>query len=418
MARPVENEYGNTLNSLFNLRGSEDILGTERIEKALSELGNPQNDYKTIHIAGTNGKGSVAVMVSSVLQRAGFRVGLYTSPHLVDFRERIRVNGKKIGKKETVEIFQKVKKHESGMTFFEFATAMAFLYFKEKGVDYAVIEVGLGGRLDATNVIVPEVSVITNISNDHEELLGDTIERIAYEKACIIKKGVPVVTGAKGSALEVIKDYAKKKKSRTFVADKVPHRIDETDEYQIIDYGGKKITLPLLGNFQLENASVALKTLEVLNIEEVTDEAIIGGMWNAKWPARMQVVARNPMIILDGAHNLAGAKALADSVKDISGKRKIVALVGIKKGKDYRKILKEFERISDFMIFSESSFKPHDCRMLLAAIKGHGIAVKDIKKALGFAKYMAEKNGTILVAGSLYFVGDVMHVIWPNKSSF
>ncbi len=409
MTSPTDKQYRQTLDYIYNLHSSKSILGLERIQKTLEKLGNPERDFKSIHVAGTNGKGSVVAMLSSVLNESGLRVGMYTSPHLVDFRERIQINGKKITKKQVVDLTEEIKKIDSEMTFFEFATAMAFLYFKKKKVDYAVVEVGLGGRLDATNVLVPVLSVITNVSNDHEEILGKHVDQIAFEKASIIKEGVPVVTDVTGSVKLVIWDYAKSMNAPRMEVENKALRLDIDDEKQKIEIAGKKYNLPLLGNFQLDNVSVAIQTLEILkeNEKKITQKSIKTGLEKVEWPGRMQIVSKNPLMIIDGAHNLAGVRSLIQSITGMY-EGKIVPVIGIKKTKDYKEMLKEFEKISDFMIFSKSNVSPVDPKELLECVHGNGIAVDDINKAIGFAKYLCRDEGMILVTGSLYFVGNVM----------
>ena len=213
--------YDNVIKYLYSLerkKGSK--LGLKNIKELLRKINNPEKDLKCIHVAGTNGKGSVCAMISSVLQEAGYKVGMYTSPHLSDFRERFLINNKKISKKNIIKYFLEVKKFVDEQTFFEVITAMAFLYFKAEKVDFLVLEVGLGGRLDATNVVRPLISVITNVDIEHTDFLGKKIERIAYEKAGIIKENIPVVTGARGKSLSTIKRICKEKNSELFISKK------------------------------------------------------------------------------------------------------------------------------------------------------------------------------------------------------
>ncbi|MBN2101949.1 MAG: bifunctional folylpolyglutamate synthase/dihydrofolate synthase [Candidatus Aenigmarchaeota archaeon] len=409
MANLTDKKYRETLDYIYNLHSSKSILGLERIKKALKNLGSPEKSFKSIHVAGTNGKGSVVAMISSVLKESGLKVGMYTSPHLVDFRERIQINGRKITKKDVVELSEEIKNIDSDMTYFEFVTAMAFLYFKKKKVDYGVIEVGLGGRIDATNVILPELCVITNVSNDHEEILGSHVEQIAAEKAGIIKEGIPVVTDVKDGVKIVVWDYAKSMNAPFITVEDKAVRLDVSDEKQVIEISGKKYGLPLLGNFQLDNVSIALKALEILKNDEkkITEKSIKSGIEKTKWPGRMQVISRNPLIIIDGAHNIEGVRSLINSIKSMY-EGKIVPVIGIKKTKNYREMLKEFEKIADFIIFSKSNVEPADPKELLECVSGHGIAVEDIRKAIGFAKYLCRDEGMILITGSLYFVGNVM----------
>ena len=241
-------EYKKILKYLYGLETPEVKLGLDNIQLLLDKIGNPEKKLKCIHVAGTNGKGSVCAMLFYILKEAGFKVGLYTSPHLKKFNERIRINGNFITDREIVEYFLKVKPHITNQSFFEITTAMAFLYFCEKNVDYAVMEVGLGGRLDATNVATPIVSIITNIGLEHTELLGDTIEKIAFEKAGIIKKNIPVVTGAKGNALKVIKKISKSRNAQLFLA----------ENFKDVEFNH------LNGSFQQQNKNIALTAISVL----------------------------------------------------------------------------------------------------------------------------------------------------------
>ena len=214
-------DYERILKYLYSLESSKIKLGLENIQALLQKINNPEKELRCIHVAGTNGKGSVCAMLSHILREAGYEVGLYTSPHLKKFNERIRINNKLISDKEIVDYFLKIKPHITNQSFFEITTAIAFLYFKEKHADFVVLETGLGGRLDATNVVVPLVSVITNVGLEHTELLGNTIEKIAFEKAGIIKNKVPVVAGAKGKALEAIKRIAKERNAPLYSVKKL-----------------------------------------------------------------------------------------------------------------------------------------------------------------------------------------------------
>jgi len=275
--------YNQILKELYSLESVKFKQTLANMRLLLKKLNNPEKKLKCIHVAGTNGKGSVCAMISSILQEAGYKVGMYTSPHLKRFNERIRINNKLITDKDIVKYYLRVKKHVTDQTFFEMTTAMAFLYFKEKNVDFAVLETGLGGRLDTTNVITPLISIITNIGLEHTEYLGNTIEKIAQEKAGIIKENIPVVTAAEGIALATIKNASNNKNSKLII---INNKI-------IKNY--KNIKLNLKGVFQIENAAIAAKTIEILKNNSkiiINKKNIINGLKNAKWPGRFQFIAK------------------------------------------------------------------------------------------------------------------------------
>ena len=407
--------YDQTISQIYKLTGSEHKghfnLSLKNIKLLLKKLNNPEKELKVIHIAGTNGKGSVCAMLSSILKEANYRVGMYTSPHLKDFRERFLINNKKISKKDIVKYYKKIKPHITSQTFFEVITAMAFLYFKEKKVDYLIAEVGLGGRLDATNVIIPLISVITNIGLEHQEYLGETIEEIAFEKAGIIKNKIFVITGAKGSALKVIKKIAKKNNSKLY-----------TNKKPI-----KGFTLKLKGEFQLENASIAIETIKALNKHynlKIKTQHIKTGLLNTIWHGRLEYIGvskRNPMykkspiskhieknILVDCAHNLDAVKALKKELKKIKNFKKLYLITGMLKDKDYTNILKELTPLTKQIILVKPSIpRALDPKILAKHVK-NCIIIQNPKKALKYAKKTANKDDLILITGSIYVVGEVI----------
>src|SRR3989339_964970 len=322
--------YKQTLDYIYNLKGSEYKgnfnLSLGNVKVLLRKLGNPEKSLKVIHVAGTNGKGSVCAMIASILREAGYKVGMYTSPHLKDFRERFLINGVKISEKELVRYFAKVKPFVTNQTFFEVITAMAFLYFNDKNVDFLVLEVGMGGRLDATNVVNPLVSVITNIGLEHQDYLGNTVEKIAYEKAGIVKEGKPVVTGASGAALNVIKKVAKERNAPLSLVKPI-----------------RKIPLRLKGDFQRINASIVWETIKVLNKEynlKVNNSKIKKGLLKTKWPGRLEFISSN--VLVDCAHNPEAVKALKkELIKIKKNYKKIYLIIAMLKDKDYKTMLKE-----------------------------------------------------------------------------
>jgi len=389
------------LNYLYSLESPKIKLGLHGIQELLNKIGNPEINLKCIHVAGTNGKGSVCAMLQSILAGAGYKVGMYTSPHLKRFNERIRINDSLISDKELVEYFIKVKPHITSQSFFEITTAMAFLYFADKKVDFAVLETGLGGRLDATNVITPLVSVITNIGLEHTDLLGNTIEKIAFEKAGIIKKNVPVITGAKGNALKVIKKIAKGKNAPLI----------KTRKYPKIEFKH------LNGEFQQQNKDIALTTIDTLkklNLIKINKNQIIEGIQKTKWPGRMQFISKN--VLVDCAHNADCFKILKNELLRLKKEKnieRIVFVIGIQKDKDIANMLKIISPLIFSAIFTKSknpkAIEPKYLSKLIKKLnkKTDAMNIYDPKKALKYAKKIAGKNDLIVVAGSIYMVGEI-----------
>ena len=388
------------LQYLYSLESPVIKLGVDRIQNLLDKIGNPERNLKCIHVAGTNGKGSVCSMIFHALKEAGCKVGLYTSPHLKRFNERIRVNESLITDKELVEYFLKIKPHITSQSFFEITTAMAFLHFKEKNVDFAVMEVGLGGRLDATNVIVPLVSVITNVGFEHTDILGNTIERIAFEKAGIIKISVPVVTGAEGKALAVLKKIARERNAPLFLQGK--HR---------------RIKFKYLkGEFQQNNKDTALTTLEILKKYhkiEINDKTIIKGIEKTEWHGRFQFLSKH--VLIDCAHNPDGMKLLVNELKKLKFKE-FIFVAGFSQDKDVKGILKIIQPLTSSIIFTKSkNEKASNPAQLLRAFnslnkknKINKLIIKNPKKALNYAKKISKKEDLIVVCGSIYMVGEVL----------
>ena len=396
--------YKKILKYLYSLESPKIKLGLDRIQGLLGKIGNPEKELKCIHVAGTNGKGSVCAMIFCILKEAGYKVGLYTSPHLKRFNERIRINNKEITDKEIVEYFLKVKPFITNQSFFEITTAMAFLNFREKNVDFAVLEVGLGGRLDATNVAVPLVSAITNIGIEHTELLGKTIEKIAFEKAGIIKNNVPVVTGAKGRALEVIKKIARQRNAPLFLAKK----------YKNIKFGY------LNGNFQQKNKDIALTTINIFkkyNQIKINGKQIMNGIKKTKWQGRLEFVSKN--VLVDCAHNPSGFAVLKKELSIIKKQKNIknfIFVVGMQNDKDIPIMLKTIKPLISTIIFTKSknekAAKPEDLLKNFNKLnQNKQIQIKIIenpKKALKYAKKISGKKDLIVVTGSIYLVGEVV----------
>jgi len=383
--------YEKVLKELYGIKEWKFKLGLKNMKILLNKLNNPEQKLKCIHVAGTNGKGSVCAMISSVLQEAGYKVGMYTSPHLKKFNERIRINNKLISDKEIVEYYLRVKKNVTKQSFFEITTAMMFLYFKDKKVDFVVLEVGMGGRLDSTNVINPLISIITNIGYEHTDRLGKKIEKIAYEKSGIIKKNILVVTGAKSIALETIKNIANKKNSTLFA----------------VNYKGNPIfDLNLNGFFQQKNAALAVTVLEILNGNKkikINEKNIESGLKNIEWPGRFQYIDKN--IIIDCTHNPEGFKTIFNELKHLKYK-KLIMVLGFSLDKDIKAISKiiKADKIILTQADNERAAKTKDIKRFFK----NPIIIKNSKEALRYAKKIAGRKDIVLVAGSIYVVGEVM----------
>ncbi|MCG2826543.1 MAG: bifunctional folylpolyglutamate synthase/dihydrofolate synthase [Thermoplasmatales archaeon] len=417
--------YKQSLEYVYSLESFGIKLGLDRIRFLLRKFGNPEKKMRIIHVAGTNGKGSVCAMLGSVL-REKYDVGVYTSPHLVDIRERITINGRMISKNDFSRIMTEIKKINvpscfGHPTFFETLTAVALKYFHEKKVDFAVVEVGLGGRLDATNIVKPLFSVITNVSMEHEDVLGNTLEKIAGEKAGIIKKNVPVVTSAKSKkVLAVIKRICREKGCRLINAGenvkirKIGHNLDG----QFFNLQTKKnkyfnLRIPFLGKHQLVNAATALSVIELLGGFSEMD--VRNGFSKTKWPGRLEIINKNPLIVVDGAHNPDCMRKLKPAVIEYFNYDKLILVLGILSDKNIKKMVKIIAPPSDIVVITKpDTVRAADPEIIKNEAEKYirTVVVKDnVKNALDYAKSIANKNDMILVTGSLYTVGDVKRVI-------
>ncbi|MGI5899845.1 MAG: bifunctional folylpolyglutamate synthase/dihydrofolate synthase [Christensenellales bacterium] len=390
---------------------------------ALMELlGNPHKRLKCIHVAGTNGKGSICAYIERVLRAQGYKTGLYTSPYLQRYNERIRVDGMPIDDDDLAVAVSKVKAavdilHERDIrpTEFEVGTAAAFLWFQMAGVDYAIIEVGLGGRLDPTNIITPLVSVIGNIGIDHEKILGDTVEQIAAEKAGIIKPGVPVVMYPQGESVRKVVEEVARRNSSPFIyveKDKIEN-VDVDLRGASFGYAGFDIRINIPGKHQVLNGATALRALLALRELEIDgaemgDESVVEGFKKAFWPGRLEWMSEN--IIIDGAHNPQGAKALADYVKDFLPGKKIALIFGVQQQKPYEGIAEELARVADFVLAVEpDSHKALPAQELADLMQEKGVDSRrcdDLAQALDYARVFAGDEGYIIIAGSLYLAGE------------
>lgn len=408
--------------------------GLERTFRLLEILGSPQDKIKLIHVAGTNGKGSTTSMITKILRGFGYRVGMYTSPYLEEFEERIQINGENIPKDTLVNLLEEVKcavekvikEGYDHPTEFEILTALTFLYFYNEKVDYGVIEVGLGGRIDSTNVLNPIVSVITSISLDHMDILGDTLGKIAYEKAGIIKEEIPVVLyPQKQEAEDVILEKAKEKHSKIYFVEKDDGKlinINSDDIYQEVEIKGinniYKVKLPLLGEHQILNLAVAIKAVEVLfNIEniEINKNRIEDSLMDVKWIGRLEVLRKNPLIVIDGAHNIDGIKSLKESVQKYFKYKKVYLLLGILADKQVKEMIEEItpmaEKVYALTPHSDRAELSEDLKNEIIKVNPNTVALESYEEAFKLALKEANAEDMILVSGSLYMIGDMRKII-------
>lgn len=408
------------LTAMYGLRRFGIKLELDTIRQILADLGNPQDRFRSIHIAGTNGKGSVAAMLSTILHEAGYNVGRYTSPHLECFNERICINNRPIDDDEVVSLYDAVtasKPDTRQPTFFEFATAMALLHFGRRKVDWAIIETGMGGRMDATNMIRPALTIITNISLEHKTYLGSTISAIAGEKAGIIKHRIPVVTGVQQpAARRVILGMAANLDASTYLKGRdfrTRLNKDGTFSYYGMNRTMRHCAVKLQGRHQIANASLVLAGCELLRqADEVTlDESHIrSGLARTRWPGRLEVASTQPYIILDGAHNLMAARALAEHLKAHFPKAAVTLVVGILDDKPYGPILNMLADVSERVIFTQPVIDralPAETLALKAGQLWTEATVEpSVDLALRKAVEMNKPEQVICVAGSLYVVGE------------
>ena len=357
--------------------------GLERIEKMAAALGNPQKNYATVHVTGTNGKGSVCAMLAEILKADGRRVGLFTSPHLESYCERMKVDGADITAAEFAAVIEAVKNCGVAATQFEVLTAAAFEYFSRAAVDVAVIEVGLGGLYDSTNIITPEISVITNVALEHEKILGD-LKNIARNKAGIIKAGVPCVTGAAGEALEVIRAVAAEKNSAL---------------YEVHELADVKINLR--GGYQKFNAAVAIKAAEVLGVDE---KIIRAGLERVEWAGRFEEIGG---VILDGAHNPHGAAALRESLDEIYPSGRRAWIFGALADKNFDAMIEILFRAGDFVIVTApESERAAEVEVLRDGLNSRGIENIGVEKIADAVEVLRNFDAEVkIVAGSLYLIG-------------
>ena len=399
--------------------------GLQRINTLLEKMGNPHKDLKFVHIAGTNGKGSTASMTASILGQAGYCTGLYTSPYIYQFGERIQVNGELISDAELIDIVEYVKPLADTMdetpTEFELITAIAFEHFKRKGCDIIVLEVGLGGLLDATNVIAcPEVAVITNIGLDHTDILGHTLEEIAMNKAGIIKENGHAVIYRGTPGVEAVFEKTCKDKNTTLKkANFAGLKLKEHNLFeQIFDCGEyKDIHLPLLGDHQLHNAAVVLAVAETLIEKDwkITRENIYEGLRDVSWPGRFDIVSRDPLFIIDGGHNPQCLEALVKNIQDYLTGRRVIALTGVLADKDYGDMYKPvMPLIEQFVCVTPPNprrLPAEELAQHLQSVGATATACEDIPAGVRKAIALAGSDGVVLCFGSLYTIGDIRNAL-------
>ncbi len=477
-----EMTYDETLRFLYSLEKFGIRFGLENISLTLNLLQNPHQKFKSIHIAGTNGKGSTAAMIASILQHAGYKTALYTSPHLQDFRERIRINGFMIPEEDVIELTERINyelritnyelrtQNSIQLTFFEFTTAMAFLYFAREKVDFAVVEVGMGGRLDATNVLNPVLSIITEIDIEHTEHLGEDIKSITREKGGITKDyGTVILSSSKQDVIETIESLCKEKnaklyrigkdyvgeKENTDIHSQQFKFIDRYNEIRNPQSAIQNIEIPLLGKYQIINASTAVKAALILpsiipSLQKggsrgrikIDESAVREGLKNVKWNGRLEIVSENPIIILDGAHNPAAARALSEELEKIKGQgsrvrsqgknSKLILIIGILKDKDYKGIISFLAPIADYIIIAKpktlrarepedlktESLKyppppasPHKWgRNKVGGLMERVVIIEEISEAVKKVKSLVNADDIICITGSFFTVGEARKI--------
>lgn len=430
--------YTEALDWLFNIRrfGPERSLGPTY--HVLDLLGDPQEKFKTIHIGGTNGKGSTSAITASILQASGLKVGLYTSPHLEDFRERIKVNDQMISVEDLTRLLNKVKTQFDKMLeypdpmplrFFDIVTAVCFMYFAEQGVDYGVIEVGLGGRLDATNILKPQVTVITNIGYEHVNILGPTLEDIGYEKGGIIKPDTPLVTAElKESVLDVFKARAQELGSTVInVNTKTSsEKLGVSPDGQKFNLTTRKgaysnLVLPLFGAHQMTNAATAVTALETLNDPQITQESIRRGMSQVFWPGRLEVISKNPLIVLDCAKDAEATEAVRKTIQSDFQYEKMIAVVSMSSDKNIEGMIDNIAQVADHFIITKHSVtgRAAEPEVLIKEIMKAGKTYEvrlDQPKAFDRALELAVDGVMVLVIGSVFLAGDARAYLGPRLS--
>lgn len=416
--------YDEALSYLESLGAFGIKPGLQRIELLLKKLGQPQKKTQFVHVTGTNGKGSVTSMLTNIFKSAKLKTGNFTSPHLVKWNERININGVSVSDEQLAEAIEKVKvaADEVGTlleppTQFEIITAVAFYLFAQAKLDIVVLEVGMGGLLDSTNVIEPLCSVITNVSLDHTDKLGDSLQELAEQKAGIIKTNIPVVTATEGEALTVVQTEAVKKNAKVYLLGKdFSVTIQESSFAQqqfTFNYGQNSYSymISLAGKHQVDNAALAVMTALLVSekYSSITQQTIKEGLSQTRWAGRLEQIEDKPIVIVDGAHNLASAKVLRKAIDDYFSSQKICFVLGIMKDKDIKGIVDVLVQKQDILLATRAddstrAAQPED---IVKHTSAKSFTFADVEKAIDKAKELALKDGVVIIAGSLYLVGQV-----------
>jgi dihydrofolate synthase/folylpolyglutamate synthase len=422
--------YKEAIDYLYSLQKYGIKFGLSKTSNLLAAFDNPHIGQRYIHIGGSNGKGSVGSIVDCVLREAGYRVGFYTSPHLLRFTERFRVNGDEMPAETATQLIAEVmeKTHpDHPPTFFEATTAMALLYFARQQTDIAIMEVGMGGRLDATNVIQPVVSAITNIALEHQDFLGSRLLEIAKEKAGIIKGGADLVTGATQSKVIKTFEAACKEKGSPFWRLGRHFRYRSTPSglaYYGIDRTLKGLQLGLVGQFQNRNAALALGIIELLIRKGlvVRPAHMNKGLREVRWPGRMQVVSQKPLILLDGAHNPAACRELKRAVKAGFNYKRVILILGVMEDKDLEGVLHSLLPLSDYVVYTRPEYyraaEPSVLSQIGRPLKKEGEVIMRLSHAIDRGRAMAGPEDLILITGSLFTVGEALGYFFPNEGAW
>ncbi len=453
-SRGVFVTYPEAIAYLYGLQRFGVKLGLESIARLLQAVGDPHRRFPSILIGGTNGKGSTAAFLASILQAAGYRVGLYTSPHLLDFTERIRVDGQGISSIEVARLTDELRslvtalfpepqtphlaprtsdptpRTSSHPTFFEVTTALAFLHFARTKVDFAVIEVGLGGRFDATNILDPEVAVITNIALEHQEYLGRTLGAIAAEKAGIVREGSHVVTAADSPEALAVIAGACRAQGATLVdlraaCDWQISRSDLSEQHFTLAQAGEptgEFTIRLLGRHQVTNAATAIVAARLLRARgaHIPEGSIREGLRGARWPGRLQLFPGNPLVILDAAHNPAGAKALRDFLEEQRFAGRLILVFGVLQDKDWIAMLQELGPLARRVILTRpESDRAADPRGLVEAERfcAKLEILEDVPEAITLARAVSERDDAVVVTGSLFIISAALRALGVREAT-
>ena len=399
-----------TLESLYKLQRRGIKMGLNHTLWLLKSLNNPQDNFKTIHLAGTNGKGSTAAIINSILIANGYKVGLYTSPHLISFNERIRVNGVTITDEEIISFMKHVEPaiNKIKSTFFEVTTAMAFYHFNNNDVDIAIIETGLGGRLDSTNVVNPSLTVMTPISLDHRDILGSTIEKIAKEKAGIIKRGVPLITANQVNNVSKILESRIREKESVMHTCPNPESVNLSSDGTSFEVYGNNFNTSLIGEHQAQNAALAIATIKLFN-PKISYETISKGLRNVHWPGRLQLVSDK--IYYDVAHNENGVKSVLDNLSRMFPTSKFYGLLCLKGDKEIDCIAESIKSQFEMLVVSTSKdgllLKPQKLSKELHNLKVENFPSSDINSSISKINKVRNPNDVILIFGSHYIANEV-----------